>query len=44
VVIARCLASPADQANSMLVDRRADRPLEIDVRIPPIVSTQIAAS
>lgn len=36
-VIARYLASPPDQANSMLVDRRADRPLEIDARNGVIV-------
>jgi len=36
-VIARYLASPLDQANSMLVDRRADRPLEIDARNGVIV-------
>lgn len=36
-VIARYLASPPDQANSMLMDRRADRPLEIDARNGVIV-------
>jgi 2-dehydropantoate 2-reductase len=36
-VVARYLASPPDQANSMLVDRRADRPLEIDARNGVIV-------
>jgi len=36
-VIARYLASSPDQANSLLADRRADRPLEIDARNGVIV-------
>jgi 2-dehydropantoate 2-reductase len=36
-VIARYRASPPDQTNSMLADRRADRPLEIDARNGVIV-------
>jgi 2-dehydropantoate 2-reductase len=36
-VVARYRASPADQTNSMLADRRADRPLEIDARNGVIV-------
>jgi 2-dehydropantoate 2-reductase len=36
-VVARYLAAPPDQANSLLADRRAERPLEIDARNGVIV-------